>query len=146
MKDALKFSTSLERKRMKLLSDAEIETIIQDLLDIAPYAEIAHHIPGRIRLKISISGLNVFLEKDIQYSLGHIPGVISMRMKPLARSAVIEYDQEKLPYDFWTSLGKSDTKPGQAKTVGTHLRVLFNGERSSIRQRQGAPDARETSK
>ena len=111
---------------MNPLNNVEAEAIIQDLIDIAPYAEIAHHIPGRIRLKMSISGLKVLYEKDIRYTLDHVPGVFSTRVNPSALSAVIEYDQEKLPYELWTGLVESGRKPELAAEVVERLRALFD--------------------
>ncbi|CAN2039436.1 conserved hypothetical protein [Candidatus Magnetomoraceae bacterium gMMP-15] len=97
---------------------------IKNILEIAPYIEIIHHISGRIRLKISFAGIKFLKNKDIQKNLRNIPGVLEIRINSFARSAIIEYDQEKLPYDFWVKLGQLGQKPDLASEITRHLESL----------------------
>ena len=102
------------------------DKLIEGLLRIAPNIKIAHHIPGRIRLKVSLSGLNSVQEIDIGKIMGSIPGILSVRINPFAMSAIIEYDQEQLPCDLWVSLGEVGNKPEMAEKVAERLQTLFS--------------------
>ena len=98
--------------------------IIDSILQIVPYSKIVHHIPGRIRLKISFAGLKILKNSDTIKALKSLPGVLDTRVNPIARSALIEYDQEKLSYDFWEMLGKLADNPGLQSEVRQNLEAL----------------------
>lgn len=75
----------------------------------APRASIAHHIPGRIRLKFDIgaaelSGLRGFQPERLQDALNQLRGVSAVRLNILARSCTVEYDHGVIPAAAWEDL------------------------------------------
>jgi len=99
--------------------------VIQTLLDIAPYMEIAHHIPGRIRIRISFSGIESLQGVDLGNHVNQIPGILSARVNALALSAVVEYDPERLDPELWEALAGLKDQPEQTKDVMARLLVLW---------------------
>lgn len=89
---------------------------------------VAHHIPGRIRLKLSAghslddSGLKLLgAYADLLVKvLGRVAGIRSVRLNPLARSCVLEYDPQVLSYEGWTDLLAGRNSAG-AMTLQLHL-------------------------
>jgi len=79
---------------------------------------IAHHIPGRIRLK-----LNADMEKlrKIEHpgidtrrfveALNTIPGVRQLRLNKLARSVTVDYDNTIIPDQAWPDLLENRASP-----------------------------------
>lgn len=73
------------------------------------YLRIAHHIPGRIRLKLEVD-----LDPDQIGAIGDakrfgraldgIPGVRSVKLNLLARSCTVEYDPATIPAAAWADL------------------------------------------
>ena len=108
-----------------MLNSLNSYNVIGGLLRIAPHVKIAAHIPGRIRLRISVSGVKTVQKVDMEITAGSIPGIRNMRINPFARSAIIEYDREQLPYDLWESLGQVRNRPELAPEVGEKLHSLF---------------------
>lgn len=94
---------------------------VDDLLQLLPHVEIAHHVPGRIRLKIHPSALNVVRDIDVEKVLLDIPGVRSLRINAFAKSVVIEYNCDRLPHDLWTNLGHLKQKPELAREIAALL-------------------------
>ena len=111
---------------MNALDNVKVEAIVQDLLHIAPHAEIVHHIPGRIRLRISVSGIKAVRERDLEAIVSAVPGVLNTRINPFAKSAVIEYDHNRFPDDLWESLEELSRKPELAADVAERLQALFD--------------------
>lgn len=107
------------------LANINVERVVQGLLLIAPYVKIVHHIPGRVRLKFSISGLDTLQEADMENTVGSIPGILDIRVNPYAMSAVIEYEQEQLPYHLWVNVGQLRKNPELAGEITESLRILF---------------------
>lgn len=75
----------------------------------APQASIAHHIPGRIRLKFDIgmaelSGLDALRPERLQDALNNMRGVSGVRLNLLARSCTVEYDHRVIPAAAWEDL------------------------------------------
>lgn len=75
--------------------------------------EIAHHIPGRIRLRLSDRGLLAIggdngsllaRASELKETFGRIPGVRSLRVNLLARSCTIEYDSSAIQPQAWADL------------------------------------------
>lgn len=104
-------------------SNFGIDDMVQAIICLASHEEIAHHVPGRIRLKIFPSGLEAVKGINVQSMIESIPGVLSNRLNFLARSLVIEYDQDRLPYDLWESLGQLRNYPELAQEVSERLRI-----------------------
>ena len=107
------------------LDNIEVEELVRKLLEVAPHVKIAHHIPGRIRLKMSLSGLDTLMETDIEGIITAIPGVLNTRINAFAMSAVIEYDHEQLPYELWVTLGEVGTDHEKATEVAKRLTTLL---------------------
>lgn len=102
--------------------------VIQTLLDIVPYLEIAHHIPGRIRLRISFSGIGALQGVDLGDQVNQIPGILSARVNALALSAVVEYDPERLDPGLWEALAGLKDQPEQTKEVVDRLLALWESD------------------
>lgn len=95
------------------------------LLDaLAGCLKIAHHIPGRIRLKLeslpsgSVLALPALAER-FKDALASHPAIRGVAVNPLARSCVVEYNPALLPGSVWSDL-----------TAGTNSAALhaFLGE------------------
>lgn len=71
---------------------------------------IAHHIPGRIRLKLDPARLGkeeavaIKGAKNFRGALDGIPGVKSIRLNLLALSCIVEYDTQVIPVAAWSDL------------------------------------------
>ena len=108
------------------LDKASISSLIDDLMVLAPHLEIAHHIPGRVRLAILPSGVEIVQKTGLNDMIGSIPGITKMRINAFARSIVIEYDREKLPYDLWESLPGLLKRPDHAAEIRNRLEALWD--------------------
>lgn len=77
---------------------------------------LVHHIPGRIRLKLTAlpvqgSGSGVDKARGVQAVLEQLDGIRSLRVNLLARSCTIEYDPAVIPPQGWPDyLGGRDTQ------------------------------------
>lgn len=98
---------------------------VSELLRLIPHLEVAHHIPGRIRLKILLSGLGAVKDVDLKALVLGIPGVLDMRVNASARSVVIEYNQQQLPYEVWETVKKLKSQPELAPQLATRLSALW---------------------
>jgi hypothetical protein len=108
------------------ISTADAQYIqIEELLTLARHLEIAHHVPGRIRLRILASGFVKVQAFDIAGIVLGIPGVIGMRTNAAARSVIIEYNQAQLPFDLWQKLGQIKQQPERTEEVACCLRALL---------------------
>lgn len=70
------------------------------------YLRVAHHIPGRIRLKLEIDldagQLDAIGDaRRFGRALDGIPGVRSVKVNLLARSCTLEYDSTVIPAAAW---------------------------------------------
>ena len=73
--------------------------------------QIAHHIPGRIRLRLALNdqlpALNgkdqslIAQSTNFKDVLDNIPGIRSIRLNPVARSCTVEYDYKLIPFNAW---------------------------------------------
>ncbi len=113
---------------MKTIEDLSDQQIMDGLLRIAPHVRIAHHLPGRIRLKISLEGVKALNGKFSTEEPIRIPGILGTRINTFARSMIIDYDDEKIPYELWERLGRIGKGPGNAKSVVRDLRRIVSGE------------------
>lgn len=76
---------------------------------IAGLLRIAHHIPGRVRLKLGASaeaGLAQAMEtaKGFVACVTGVAGIRSVSLNPLARSCLVEYDPVVIPPAAWDDL------------------------------------------
>ena len=88
------------------------QEIVEALLKIAPYARIAHHISGRIRLKFSPAAEEVLTGINIESIMTGIPGIHGHRLNKSAGSVVIEYDPAILAPSLWEELASLKKNPG----------------------------------
>jgi len=100
--------------------------VVENLVRLAPHTEVAHHIPGRIRLKILPSGLKLVRGMDVQGLFGSIPGTVNIRIKSLSGSVVIEHDNTKLLHGIWENLRELRMKPELAEEVKKRLLTLWD--------------------
>lgn len=98
---------------------------VEQLLPLVPHLEIAHHIPGRIRLRVLLSGAAAIQEMDVEALVMSIPGVRGLRVNTAARSVVIDYDQERIPQDFWHLLGQLKQRPEKLAEISARIRQLW---------------------
>ncbi len=99
--------------------------VIADLLLLAPHTEIVHHIPGRIRLRLKRSGLEVISRVDVEALMRSIPGIRNLRVNPVVGSLTVGYDENKLPYSLWERLGSLRTRPELKDQVEKLLNDLW---------------------
>jgi hypothetical protein len=102
-----------------------MENIIGALVTLAPHTRIAHHQPGRIRLKFLPSILQLANGREIETLVACIPGILEYRVNPLAKSIVINYDQQRLPYEVWVLLGQTHIRPELGSELAARLRSLW---------------------
>ena len=83
------------------------------LLGFVRQLSIAHHIPGRIRLKMSGSLPNELIAEAKRFgqALGAVAGVRSIGVNALARSCTIEYDPRAIPPAAWSGFLSGDDSP-----------------------------------
>ncbi|TJZ79184.1 cation transporter [Chitiniphilus eburneus] len=83
----------------------------------AASVQIAHHIPGRIRLKLAPVTLDdaerstLAQAKGFQRVLDDIPGIRGIRLNPLARSCTVDYDASVIPPSAWGDLLEGVNSP-----------------------------------
>ncbi len=97
-----------------------IDTVVR----LLPHVEIAHHIPGRIRLRVLPSGYWLAQQGDIGEAVQEIPGVHSIRVNTAARSITIEYDREKVPRELWEKIEQLKDRPELGEEIAAQLREL----------------------
>ncbi|MBB4199307.1 hypothetical protein CCR94_21360 [Rhodoblastus sphagnicola] len=105
-----------------------MSAIPSPLLGFARQLSIAHHIPGRIRLKISGPFPDELLGEARRFgkALGAVAGVRSIGLNALARSCTIEYDARAIPPAAWSSF-----LSGEATAESEHLqRLLLDAARA----------------
>jgi len=108
---------------------------VGDLSNFLRYVQIAHHIPGRIRLKLV--ELNLDAEgrallgqaRQFQQVLEQNAGVKSIRLNLLAGSCVVEYDKAVIPPAAWTDIISGTASPAAAMLQD----ILENGVRTLLR-------------
>ena len=84
---------------------------IERLKEILPRLSVAHHIPGRARLKLSGKAPSWALESSVGGYLKSIKGIIGVNVNPFSASAVITYDQNELSPALFEALSKGDYEP-----------------------------------
>ncbi|MEA3427618.1 MAG: hypothetical protein U9Q84_00050 [Thermodesulfobacteriota bacterium] len=100
------------------------------LIPLLEEAEIAHHIPGRIRLRFNHSivtrlpKVNGGIEKEIQRVANQIEAIKNIRLNLYAGSVVVQYYTDILSPDFWQKVvGEKDVEQlkEQARTFFPNL-------------------------
>ncbi|MDR3054992.1 MAG: hypothetical protein LBU53_06260 [Zoogloeaceae bacterium] len=99
---------------------------------------IAHHIPGRVRLKLADvpAPLRARFSPDILArffaGLAEIPGIQQVKLNALAKSCTLEYDPRLLADSAWRELFSPDTAATAALSVSAQ--GLLDGVRQSYRK------------
>ncbi len=104
------------------------EEAVDTFLDYIRHFSIAHHVPGRIRVKASWFKVNNLKDIDgngLQELIDRIPGIKQYRLNKKALSAVIEYDESLIPYTLWEDVVKVDNFPAQRDEVRRKLLTLL---------------------
>jgi len=91
------------------LNDQERDAICRLLKKV----QVAHHIPGRIRLKLNgqLSSSATEPPPDIQSRLSALPAVTDVRINALARSATITYKADEQIVGCLEALRDGDVNP-----------------------------------
>ncbi len=86
------------------------------LIPLLEEAEIAHHIPGRIRLRFNHSIVTRLpkvngIKKVIQKMVNQIEAIKDIRLNLYAGSVVVQYDTDVLSPDLWQKVvGEKDVE------------------------------------
>lgn len=87
-----------------------VRAMLPDLspfLGLRRFVSIAHHVPGRVRLKLDIKALAHLPKVDpgpFVDLVARIPGVKATRLNPAALSVVVDYDTRLLAAPVWERL------------------------------------------
>lgn len=103
---------------------------LEILLGLRKHVNIAHHVRGRIRLRIAPALIRSPAQLDrerIEQALRNIEGIDAVRLNPAAGSVVVEYAPDRIPPDTWTLLLNGD--PEQART---RLQSLLGGDPGTL--------------
>ncbi|NLI81281.1 MAG: hypothetical protein GX443_06280 [Deltaproteobacteria bacterium] len=106
----------------------DASTFLDDFIDLLPHLDVVHHIPGRVRLKLRLSGLPVFSRMDVDEVLRRIPGLLGFRVKTLSRSVVVDYDHQVLPMGLWEKMDRFKRQPELEAELRRELGGLFAPE------------------
>ncbi len=73
----------------------------QDLIELRSLLSVAHHVPGRLRLRLNPKIRNHPAAKELESWNAGKTGILATRLNPMARSLVIDYDIKKIdPAEF----------------------------------------------
>ncbi|MCG5501814.1 heavy-metal-associated domain-containing protein [Ectothiorhodospira lacustris] len=100
------------------------------LLQLLSRVRVAHHLRGRIRLKLDtdLKGLAGAADiPEIERMLDQLPGVFSVRLNLLARSCLVEYDPDVIPMAAW-----EDFLQGRATEAADTLRRIVQQARHEL--------------
>lgn len=101
-------------------------------LGLRRHVGIAHHVPGRIRMKLSGLALADLVRLDIRPFTGlldRICGITALRVNPAALSVVIEYDVRVIAMSDWGRL-----LTGERAEVEEILSLHLRGENAAVEQ------------
>ena len=107
------------------------EQLVDGLLDHMLYLSIAHHVPGRIRVKASWNGaqkLGAVNENELMNLIAGIPGIVEYRINKKALSVIIQYDTDILPPSLWEEVAAVGQYPGKRAEVRGELLALLENE------------------
>jgi hypothetical protein len=84
---------------------------LDTLLALRGHVQVAHHVPGRIRLRIAPTLVKSAWRADrnrIEQALRSIQGISGVRINPVAGSVVVEYIPNRVAPGTWEVLLKGD--------------------------------------
>ncbi|QAR32905.1 cation transporter [Geovibrio thiophilus] len=85
--------------------------MLEDLIAAKKYVTVAHHVEGRIRLKVDPSVVKDPVSKKLEQISSSLPGVLDTRVNIMARSVVIRYDPNIIdPTTFEKLITTKDTE------------------------------------
>ncbi|MBQ6656495.1 MAG: hypothetical protein IJM64_04340 [Ottowia sp.] len=123
---------------MQALHAAPLATL---LARFAPHVRIAHHIPGRVRLRLDAAALKeagistgALRPKGAWTDDGALPGVRRVSWNLLARSCTIEYDAVRIAPAAWPELLAGRDTPAAAA-----LRALLQQAQQRALAHEAAP-------
>lgn len=105
------------------MTKSDKEQIITTLFRIAEYARVAHHIPGRIRLKLRLSAKKALADVNLEALTNDLPGIEHHRLNSKTGSIVIEYDTTIIHRELWQRL--IDLTADQHDAMTTELLTLW---------------------
>ncbi len=104
------------------------EDVVDQFLDHIRWFTIAHHVLGRIRVKVLLKNalhLKDVETADLEEIIARVPGVLRYRVNKKALSVVIEYDPQVLPYELWEDVASIEKYPLQRDGVKARLLALL---------------------
>lgn len=115
--------------RSRMLEESRNKDVLIDrLIELAGQTQISHHIQGRIRLKVKLSGL--FLAQDLEAEdlKKCFMGIVDVRTNAAARSIVISYDTGAIAPGLWQRLVNCKKEPSLRSSVKEELERLSRPE------------------
>lgn len=97
---------------------------LSPFLHLRRFVSIAHHVPGRIRLKLDLAALMHLPKVDpapFVDLVGRIRGVTSTRTNAAALTVVVEYDPHLIPAALWPRLLVADAEEVE-RVLAAHVR------------------------
>ena len=104
------------------------DVLIDGLIDLAGQTAIAHHIPGRIRLKVKLPGLLLAQDLEAGDLTKYFMGIMDIRTNAAARSVVISYDTRAIAPDLWERLVNCKKDSSLRSSVKRELESLSRPE------------------
>lgn len=77
------------------------------LLRARPHLRIAHHVPGRLRIRFAPAVLKTapeIADNQALDTLESMPGVKKVQLRLMAASLLIEYDPKAMPSETWETI------------------------------------------
>lgn len=96
---------------------------LSPFFDLRRFVSIAHHVPGRIRLKLDMKALAHLPKVDpapFVALVGRVKGVTGTRVNTAALSVVVEYDPKLIPPPTWAQL-LSEAPDAAERILAAHL-------------------------
>ncbi len=112
----------------------QINSFIDDLYQLKQWLKIKHHIPGRVRLKFSLTILTkVARFNQFKADIEQSPLIKSYRLNLSTGSLLVEYDEQIIPpYLINELLQQEESKSQQALQLLTQIvneqHNFYNGE------------------
>lgn len=100
------------------------DVLIDRLIELAGQSAIAHHIPGRIRLKVKLPGVLLARDLEIDDLVNCFTGILDARANAAARSVVISYDTRIIAPDLWERLVNGKKDPSLRSSMREELEKL----------------------
>lgn len=103
---------------------------LDTLLALRAHVHIAHHVRGRIRLRIAPTLARNTAQidrKQVEQALRAIDGIGAVRVNPAAGSVVVEYAPDRITPETWVALLKGDPQEARIR-----LESLLGSEPESV--------------